>query len=147
MKRVLLCIIVFLISSTLFSYATATVDVDWGEQEEVVIKVNDKNTFFGRGEPNPFIDGKGRTQVPIRFVSEALGCKVTWNGNLRTVSIANDKDNIKLTIGKSIAQKNGKNLYFDTIPFIKGNRTFVPVRFISEVFLDAKVEWDPYSRF
>jgi len=29
----------------------------------------------------------GRTLVPVRFVSEALGCKVDWNGNTRMVII------------------------------------------------------------
>jgi len=30
----------------------------------------------------------GRTLVPLRFVSEALGCKVDWNGDTRTVTIS-----------------------------------------------------------
>ncbi len=30
----------------------------------------------------------GRTLVPLRFVSEALGCSVNWNGTTRTVSIS-----------------------------------------------------------
>lgn len=33
---------------------------------------------------------KGRTMVPLRFVSEALGCKVEWNSKLSVVSITFD---------------------------------------------------------
>lgn len=30
---------------------------------------------------------EGRTLIPARFIAEALGCSVDWNGNTRTVSI------------------------------------------------------------
>ncbi|WP_010248653.1 stalk domain-containing protein [Acetivibrio cellulolyticus] len=34
----------------------------------------------------PFIDGNGRTQVPVRFVSEELGAQVDWNSGLEALS-------------------------------------------------------------
>ena len=34
----------------------------------------------------------GRVMVPIRFVSEALGCKVTWDGESKTVNILPSED-------------------------------------------------------
>jgi hypothetical protein len=38
----------------------------------------------------PFIVD-GRVMVPLRFVSEALGCRVDWNGNTRSVHIAKNE--------------------------------------------------------
>lgn len=35
-----------------------------------------------------------RTMVPVRFVSEALGCKVDWNGDTRTVVITSPEGDI-----------------------------------------------------
>ncbi len=35
----------------------------------------------------PIIDRNGRTLVPVRFVAEALGCKVSWDNATRTVTI------------------------------------------------------------
>jgi competence protein ComEC len=35
--------------------------------------------------PAKIVDG--RTMVPLRFVSEALGCQVAWDGNTQTISI------------------------------------------------------------
>ncbi|MDB4898005.1 MAG: hypothetical protein JWN15_4267 [Firmicutes bacterium] len=35
----------------------------------------------------PFVDGNGRTQVPVRFVSEQLGATVEWEGSMRMVTI------------------------------------------------------------
>lgn len=42
---------------------------------------------------------KGRTMVPLRFVSESLGCKVEWNGKLFLVSITFDGE-LKEQTGK-----------------------------------------------
>ena len=33
----------------------------------------------------------GRVMVPTRFVSEALGCKVTWDGDSKTVNISSSE--------------------------------------------------------
>ena len=38
----------------------------------------------------------GRTLVPLRAVSEALDCKVEWDGNTRTVSIASKQGQYKI---------------------------------------------------
>lgn len=63
-------------------------------------------TFEGYSIVNIFVDGKkvegdvpainfnGRTMVPVRFVSEALGAEVQWDGNTGTATItskSNDK--------------------------------------------------------
>ena len=87
-----------------------------------------------------------RTMVPIRFVSEALGAKVTWNELTHGVTIASSKVTIKLTIGllKGFLAKAGlfdTEQAYDVAPEITNGRTFVPLRFVSEQ-LGAKVEWD-----
>jgi len=38
-------------------------------------------------DAEPFIDENSRTQVPIRFVGEALGANVSWDGNTKKVTI------------------------------------------------------------
>ena len=48
-------------------------------------------------------------------------------------------DAVKLTIGKNTAYVNGDNLTMDGVPYIKADRTMVPLRFISEA-LDASVD-------
>ena len=49
--------------------------------------------------------------------------------------------NIKLTIGDKNINSDGNNIKMDVAPFISNNRTFVPVRFISEC-LGKNVFWD-----
>lgn len=104
----------------------------------VRVKVDGKIVEFP--DVQPFIDESNRTQVPVRFVSEALGAKVTWDGKLRVVTIKKGTDTIVLRIGENRAVKNTTEYTLDTKAIIKFDRTFVPLRFVSEV-LGANVKW------
>lgn len=81
----------------------------------------------------------GRTMVPLRFISEALGEKVDWNNAKRTVTIGDNK--ASLVIGSKEIDANGKKILIDSPAVIKSSRTFVPLRAISEI-LGAKVSWE-----
>jgi len=96
-------------------------------------------------DADPFIDDKGRTMVPVRFISEALGAEVGWNGNTGTVTITKGGAVIKLTIGSPQIIINGKAAAMDTAAVIKDSRTFVPVRYIAEA-LGLSVGWDGPTR-
>ena len=92
-------------------------------------------------DATPFIDGNNRTMVPVRFVSEALNAEVGWDGALRQVTVTKESKKIVLTINKPEMQINGVTKVLDCAPLIVDDRTFVPIRFVSEA-LDAVVEWD-----
>ncbi|MCT4563320.1 MAG: copper amine oxidase N-terminal domain-containing protein [Maledivibacter sp.] len=96
-------------------------------------------------DAKPFINKEQRTVVPVRFIAEALGAKVDWNGETRTVFIDQDKKHIKLVIGAMEATVDSKIIKFDTKAEIYFNRTFVPLRFVSEA-LGASVGWNGESR-
>lgn len=81
----------------------------------------------------------GRTMVPLRFISEALGEKVDWNAETKSVIIGDNK--AVLAIGSKEIDANGKKITIDSPAVIKNARTFVPLRAISEI-LGAKVDWD-----
>lgn len=81
----------------------------------------------------------GRTMVPLRFISEALGEKVDWNAETKSVIIGDNK--AVLAIGSKEIDANGKKITIDSPALIKNSRTFVPLRAISEI-LGAKVDWD-----
>jgi hypothetical protein len=95
-------------------------------------------------EVPPYIEN-GRTMVPLRFISEALGAKVDWDGTTNSVTVTgNDNVIIKLRIGNMImiVEKSGstENVKMDAAACIKESRTFVPVRFIAEA-LELRVDW------
>lgn len=95
-------------------------------------------------DAEPFINAEaGRTLVPVRFVSEALGAEVGWNPENSTVTITYGKKEIILTIGSTAVQLNGEEQIIDCAPAILlPGRTFVPLRFVSET-LEAEVVYNP----
>jgi len=93
----------------------------------------------------PFIDGNGRTMVPVRFIGEALNADVDWDAPARTVTISRGGINIILRIDSRELSKTGNITLMDTEAVIKDERTFVPVRFIAEA-LEMTVSWDPETR-
>ncbi len=88
-----------------------------------------------------------RTMVPIRFVSEAMGANVQWNGKERTVTITLGKNIAVLKIDDVKAQANGYDVYLDAAPtiIVKTSRTVVPVRFVAET-LGMDVSWNGKER-
>ncbi|MCX5975400.1 MAG: stalk domain-containing protein [Coprothermobacterota bacterium] len=87
----------------------------------------------------PFIQN-GRTLVPVRFVSEALGAKVDWIDADKEIVIVLGAKVVGLWIGKDTATVNGVESKLEAPPLIQDSRTFVPLRFVSEA-LGAKVDW------
>ncbi len=110
-------------------------------------QIDNESTFVDPDNKavTPFILPPGRTMVPLRFISEAFGAKVEWDGATRTVTITLGSKTIKLTIGVYTAKVDGKDVKLDVAPVIREGRTFVPIRFISEAF-GADVKWDTTER-
>lgn len=111
--------------------------------EKVTVMLDGGEVTFP--DAQPFIDSRNRTLVPIRFVSEAMGARVDWENDTQTVVIKKDKDTIKYTIGNMKAYLNDEMRVFDTYGILKEDRTFVPLRFISEM-LSCDVDWNDNSR-
>lgn len=91
----------------------------------------------------PTIDSHNRTLVPVRFIAEALGASVSWDGAASKITIKKDSTAIEMTVGSLNYTINGKQAAMDTAPVINTgwNRTLVPARFVAEA-LNMSVEWD-----
>ena len=63
----------------------------------------------------------------------------------RIVTVSTDTTNIRLTLGDTAAFVNAEVKTLDTPPFLLGDRTFVPVRFLAES-LGAEVFWDDSTK-
>ncbi|WP_026478301.1 copper amine oxidase N-terminal domain-containing protein, partial [Alkaliphilus transvaalensis] len=79
-------------------------------------------------DAQPFVDANSRTQVPVRFVSEALGAKVDWNSSQQKVTVVLNDREIILYIGDKNYLVNGASQEMDTEALLKEGRTFVPLR-------------------
>ncbi len=111
----------------------------------VVVTVDSNDAQVGgRQEPIPVpaqIQGR-RTFVPLRFVSEALGAKVSWNGATRQVTISQNGHTVVMAEGQTGYTVNGGAHTMDVAPYVAGaGYTMVPVRFVSEA-LGYRVRWN-----
>lgn len=88
-----------------------------------------------------------RTLVPLRVISENMGLKVEWVDEFKQAQIYNPTDDLIYTfeMGKSEYGKGDIPVSMDVAPKIVNNRTFVPIRVISEAF-GKKIDWDNNNR-
>ncbi|HJV45806.1 MAG TPA: GH25 family lysozyme [Bacillota bacterium] len=86
-----------------------------------------------------------RTMVPIRFIAESLGAEVSWNPATQTITISKPGTLVVFTLGLDTAIVNGKTVSLDVSAQLSSNRTFVPLRFISEN-LGMQVDFNPVTQ-
>jgi hypothetical protein len=82
----------------------------------------------------PVIQGD-RTLVPLRFIAEAMGAQVDWDGDTRTAIVALDGTILNVVIDAPLPSDMGT-------PIIINQRTMIPLRYVSES-LGAEVDWNP----
>jgi sugar lactone lactonase YvrE len=87
----------------------------------------------------------GRTMVPVRAITEALGFEVEFNDEAMSLQLIQGNEAIELYIGKPgmtklVDAQAVKETTIDAAPYIKNDRTYVPLRFFSEE-LGLDVQW------
>lgn len=101
----------------------------------IKMKINDVNyTVNGQAkkmDAKPFISNS-RTLVPLRFIIEAIGGDVAWDGDSRVVTVNSKGKNIILPIDSKKITVDGREIAIDQAAIIKGDRTYVPIRFVAE---------------
>ena len=127
--------IVLIVMSCLFMFGAEAM------ADDVKIRVNGK---YIETDTAPIIED-GRTLVPVRAISEALSCDVSWDGEKRAVSVFDGEELAVMWIGRDTAFKtDGMEITghytMDVSPKIINDRTMVPIRAISEL-LGAEVDW------
>ena len=137
MKRIALIIALVCTFVTLFSMASSAIELP------LRVVVNGSKLEFP--DEQPFIDENGRTQTPARFIGEALGATVTWDGNEKKAIFSLAGTTLAIYIGKKEYDVNGVKKQMDTEALLLGGRTFVPARYVAEA-LGATVDWDASIR-
>ncbi len=126
-----------LLASILGSVLTTATAVDIKFDTPICMKVNDT---LVKSDAKPFLY-QGRTYVPIRFVSGALGAAVSWDGSISTAVIRHDGKEIRLKKGAKGAVVDGRFVALEDGVLLIRDRIYVPVRFVAEE-LSCQVDWD-----
>ena len=99
--------------------------------------INGKSTTLEQGA----VIRNGRTLVPLRFITEAMGATLAWDAATRTANITLADNKIALTINKAVAKVNGYDVALDAPAAIINGKTVVPVRFVVES-MGATTAWN-----
>jgi len=147
MKKLGLCLAVFLFTATAFvSVTNAAPNITETPDVKIIIE-GEKDTYN-----DVTIIADGRTMLPLREVLTNLGVKnddehIIWDGVKRSVTVKKDDKVIYLEVGKTAGTVNGSEIAIDVAPIIypKNNRTYIPARFVAES-LGKEVLWDSSTR-
>lgn len=107
------------------------------DSEEIKIYVNGKKID---PDVKPVIIDD-RTLVPVRAIFEAIGVNVTWDSETKTVLSSKDDTIVTMQIGSKNIFVNENVKEIDVPAQIINDRTFVPVRAVSESY-GLAVSWD-----
>jgi len=124
---------------TVFMLTVFLANVGYAIDIPLRVVVNGEEVNFP--DAKPFIDANGRTQTPARFIGEALGATVTWDGNAKKAVFEKSETTLVLFIGKREYEVNGQKKQMDTEALLIEGRTFVPARYVAEAF-GATVSWN-----
>lgn len=110
---------------------------------QVTVSVQVNGTALKFSDAKPYYENN-RVMIPIRFVSEALGAKVGY-GLDRSVTIELGTKKILMKINSDTVTVNSVIQKLDVPARLQQNRTYVPLRFVSEA-LGAEVGWNQEKR-
>lgn len=129
-------------------------------ERNINVTVDGKQITFP--DATPYIDENNRVLIPIRAVADNMDAQTYWNEQEKLVTIKrlNNADNtkydaVKLKIGENTATvgkinagddtntlTDTKEINLDTKANTKENRTYVPIRFVSDALNAYSVNWD-----
>ena len=133
-----------------FKMSEATINDKLATQ---MLKANGNSVVLNVGKQTAIINGQhsllqavpvvvnARTLVPIRFISEAFGYKVAWDGATCTATVIADGHTLKFTENQKTYYFDGVERTLDQPATVINNRMMLPIRVIAED-LGKKVYWE-----
>ena len=114
-------------------------------QDDITVLVNGTEIDFAEYDNVlPYIENDF-TLIPVRAIAESLGLTVDWDEDTRTVTAKDAGAEITLVIDSDTATVNGETKTLGVPARITDDRTFIPLRFVSEN-MGAEVLWDGDTR-
>jgi hypothetical protein len=87
----------------------------------------------------------GVTYLPLRFIADSMGAQVEWDQAKKKVTVIRGNTMLELQIGSTDLVVNGVRQPAAAEPILRGGRTLVPLRLISEQ-LGLSVGWEQTTK-
>ncbi|WP_127533476.1 stalk domain-containing protein [Paenibacillus kobensis] len=87
----------------------------------------------------------GVTYLPLRFIADSMGAQVEWDQAQKKVTVIRGNTMLELRIGSTDLVVNGVRQPAAAEPILRGGRTLVPLRLISEQ-LGLSVGWEQTTK-
>lgn len=107
----------------------------------ITVRINAKDVDLDEAP----VLSSGRVFVPLRGVLERLGVSVDYDAGSQQIRLQRGDVKVILVINDSTILVNDEPLQLDVKPFIADGRTYIPLRFVAEVF-GERVDWLPAER-
>ncbi|MBQ4556780.1 MAG: copper amine oxidase N-terminal domain-containing protein [Clostridia bacterium] len=126
---------------------SAPIEPPVAEKTEVKLTVG-SNTAYINGEAKTLdaapINRNSRILLPVRFLADAFGANVAWDGATSTATLTNDEVTIVIVIGAPSMTVNGETVTLDSPAIIESSRTYLPVRAIANALgvANDNIIWD-----
>lgn len=117
------------------------VEKDYHEaaDEKILVQINGESISFA-SKQEPFIVNN-RVMLPLRKMADELHWQTNWNESTQEVSISNGKAIITMKPGEYEAYMGDNTITLDSAVLLEDGVTFIPIRFLGEVF-EKNIEWD-----
>ena len=102
-------------------------------QDSMYALVNNKLTVIDPANELivPFVQN-GNMMVPIRFVAESFGVKISYDTNLKTAILVTGNKTVKIKLYSTFMSVGNKSIKLDVPAMSTGNRIFVPMKAVGE---------------
>lgn len=113
------------------------------KEEPINIVINNKPIYF---DALPYLNTTyNRNLVPLRKIAESLESTVSWESKTNSILITRFGVELKLQSNSTTVYVNGLAHEMDIPVTIKNQRSYVPIRFITEYF-GGDVTWNGNTR-
>lgn len=128
------------------SKVTQTIRLTIGSTE--MIQTVGENERRLQADAAPFIS-EGRTMMPLRYIGEALGLKVTWDAASKTATLTDGENTILVPLNGKTMTVNGKAVESDVLPMLQNGREYLSISNIGKALgLEAgkQIQWNAETK-
>jgi len=137
--------IISLISVLVFGVWTP---VNAEETITILFDLNQAKTYVNDEEitlDTPAMVNDGQLFVPVRFLSDYLGFKTTWDSQTKNITVSSDKVEMELNQSTNLGIVNGKEAAMNSFATMKNGRLYFSARTISQ-YIGADIKYDPAQK-